>query len=233
MGTNNAYCTNAELQSWMGNDQTWTAGEQLNIDIAIDAASREIEEYCNRKFYLDSTTSSRVYAAAQYSACFIDDVGDLAGFVVKTDSNGDGAFDITWTSTEFQTEPFNAIARGRPVTTLRATAAKVFPIFEGSGVWLGVSNGRSFFAPGAVLSGIQRNNQALVQVTAKWGWPSVPPAIKQGTLIQASMLYQAKNAPTGIMGNSDMGQMRYTRGLHPTVELLIEPYRSNAGGVLV
>lgn len=220
------------MTQWLVNDQSMSVIESAQIDIVIDAASREIDEYCNRRFYLDAAATARVYTAQHWTYTFTDDIGSTASIVVATDENGDGTFERTWNATDYQLEPANAVVRGRPATGLRATGPKFFPVFENAGVWVGVQGGnRSFYAPGAILPGFSIGQQ-LVQVTAYWGWPAVPASIKNATLIQGAMLYVTKKAPAGITGSVDLGTMRLPGGLHPQAKLLVEPYRLNAGGLI-
>ncbi len=47
-----------------------------------------------------------------------------------------------------------------------------------------------------------------MQVTAKWGWPSVPDDINMACLILTADLYKRKDAPGGILGLGDLGVVR-------------------------
>jgi hypothetical protein len=229
VSTSNAYITNGQLTQWMMNDQTASTIESSQIDMAIDAASRSVEEYCERRFYLDAQTSSRVFWAQHPTACFVDDIGDVTGMVVQTDENGDGVFETTWATTDYQTEPANAIVRNRPIYSLRATRARLFPRFTNQGVWVGVTAASTFFFSEGVsaLPSARLEGQQLIQVSAKWGWPSIPEPIVQATLLQAAMIYTAKGAPAGLVNSADLGSMRYPAGLHPQARILVDPYVVN------
>ena len=61
------------------------------------------------------------------------------------------------------------------------------------------------------------------RVTASWGWPSVPAAVKQATLLQASRLYRRKDSPEGVAGSSEWGLIRVPN-LDPDVKALLAPY---------
>lgn len=64
-----------------------------------------------------------------------------------------------------------------------------------------------------------------VRVTAVWGWPAVPPAIKQATLMQAArLLKRATEAPLGIAVIGMETGVRLTSRLDPDVEQLVRPY---------
>lgn len=69
----------------------------------------------------------------------------------------------------------------------------------------------------------------VVQVTAVYGWPQVPAAIKQANLLQAVRLYRRKDSPEGIAGSAEWGLIRVPN-LDPDVRALVEPYRRPAFG---
>jgi hypothetical protein len=62
-----------------------------------------------------------------------------------------------------------------------------------------------------------------VQVPGVWGWPSVPYAIREATLVLAAELYRMKDAPLGVVGMADFGVVRVRA--HPTVARLAGPYQ--------
>lgn len=63
----------------------------------------------------------------------------------------------------------------------------------------------------------------LAQITAKWGWPSVPDEIKAATLLVAARLFRRKDSPEGIRGSNDLGFVRLSRQ-DPDYDALIGPY---------
>jgi hypothetical protein len=71
--------------------------------------------------------------------------------------------------------------------------------------------------------------QALVKVTAVFGWPAVPIAITQATIIQASRIYKRLESPLGVAGFGDLGAISVTRDLDPDVAQLVAPYRRHRG----
>jgi hypothetical protein len=229
------YCSSTETQAWIAEGKTFTATQLLQLDVAVEAASRMIDEFCNREpgaFSADTASTVRVFTPASFSQVFIDDLSTSSGITVATDSSGTGVYDLAWTSTEYQVEPVNAVAHGRPINQLRAVSAKYFPVYDYSSPWVTVGATRTFYAPGANIPVINRSGQATVQITGKWGWPSIPTPVHQATIIQSTMLYQAKDAPAGLAGTPDMGQLRYPTGLHPSAVLLVKPYIQNAGGLI-
>ncbi len=235
MTITSGYCSSTESQAWIAEGKTFTALQLLKIDVAVEAASRMIDEFCNREpgaFSADTASSARVFTPVSFAQVYIDDVSTASGLTVAVDQTGTGVYNQTWSSSDYQIEPVNAIVKGRPINQLRAVGAKFFPIFDYASPWVTVGASRTFYAPGAANPVINRVGQATVQVTATWGWPAVPMPIKQATIIQSTMLYQAQDAPAGLAGTPDMGQLRYPTGLHPSAVLLVKPYIQNAGGLI-
>lgn len=70
---------------------------------------------------------------------------------------------------------------------------------------------------------------ATVQVTARWGWPSVPDEVAQATLLLAQRLYTRKDSPTGVAGFGDYGVVRVTAS-DADVARLLDPYAKPSGG---
>lgn len=159
------------------------------LENLIESASRSIDRIANRRFYADAVASARTYRAYSDIYTFVDDISSTTGLIVQTDDDGDGTFETTLTiNTDFLVEPFTAIAKGRPITQLTVVNTAVsFPIFPGL-----FSNG---LRPG-------------VQVTAKWGWPSVPDDIEVATQILTADLYKRKDSPGGVLGLGDLGAIR-------------------------
>lgn len=66
----------------------------------------------------------------------------------------------------------------------------------------------------------------IVKVTAKFGWPEVPSAIQQATLLQASRIVARRDSPYGVAGSPDAGtELRLLARVDPDVEVAIGPYR--------
>jgi hypothetical protein len=127
---------------------------------------------------------------------------DIAGtaIVLQTSSAGDGVFDTTFEPIDYQLEPLNGKVDGLdvPFTRIRAVENYLFPV---------------------------EVDQALVKVTAVFGWASVPIAITQACIIQSSRIFKRLDSPLGVAGFGDMGAVRVSRYLDPDVEQLVAPYR--------
>jgi hypothetical protein len=166
------------------------------LEVAIESASRMIDSYTARTFS-NAGTATRNFAATDDLTCIIDDAITVIT-VQSTDEIGDTY--TTWKETDYQLEPLNSRSDGlfMPYTGIRAVNDYAFPVVD---------------------------QQALVRVTAVWGWPAIPTAIKQATIIQSSRLFKRLDSPLGVLGMGDMGQIRVSRYLDPDVEQLAMPFR--------
>lgn len=64
-----------------------------------------------------------------------------------------------------------------------------------------------------------------VAITALWGWTTVPDAIKQGTLLQASRIFSRRTSPFGVAGSPDQGsELRLLAKVDPDVAVIVGPY---------
>ena len=202
MAITNGYCTLDELKGYLdqGGQVTLGSGNDTEMEAAVTAASRMIDGHCNRRFYDDGEVSARVYAAEHPAIVKVDDFSTTTGLVVATDTTADGTFDRTWAAADYQVEPLNGVVEGIagwPYWRIRSIDTETFPVAR----------------------------QARVQVTARWGWATVPAAIKQACLIQAAYIWRRKDAITGILGATDFGSVTVRAGLDRDAELLLAPYR--------
>lgn len=182
----NGYATLTQIKAYMSiSDNT----DNDLLEDLIESASRSIDRIANRRFYLDSSASARLYRAYSNIFVFVDDIGTTSNLVVAIDEDGNGTYSKTLTlNTDYILDPLTSQSLNRPFTQLTMVSnTESWPIFPGI-----TSNG---LRPG-------------VQVTAKWGWPSVPDDINMACLILTADLYKRKDAPGGILGLGDLGVVR-------------------------
>ena len=195
MAITNGYCTLAELKAALKIDDT--SVDSL-LERSIEVASRRIDGDTSRRFYADGTATARIYAAERNNVLFVDDISSLTGLVIKTDVDADGTYETTLTvGTDLQLEPLNSLAQGEPVFILRAFASQ-FPI--------------------------STYGRALIQVTAKWGWPSVPHAIREAACLLAERQFRRMDSPLGVAGFGDLGAISVRR-TDPDVADAIDPFK--------
>lgn len=200
MTITNGYATQAELKQMLSIPNSDVIDDAM-LDLAVESASRMVDDYTRRRFWADTTTSARKYRAAHNEFVYVDDFQPSSGaytVAIATDDNDDGACETSWTvTTDYQLEPVNTSDTiSRAQNLIVAVGGRTFPT---------------------------RGNRARVQVTAKWGWPAVPAAVKYASLLIAEDLFKSKDAPFGVAGFGDVGVMR-VRANPKAVELL-EPFR--------
>jgi len=191
------YVTIAELKTYLGGMTRTTDDDSL--DGAIKAACREIDGWCRRTFTLDLSASARQFTATDGYLVAIDDAASITS--VQTDTNGDGT--ATSTITSYQTIPTNGAMDGLtgwPTTAL----AK----YSGGTAW-------------PLVTGVP-----TVHVTARWGWPNTPDAVRQATLIVAAELFKTAEAPLGITDSiGEYGALRLGKQITARAARLLHPYR--------
>ena len=186
MAITNGYATLTQIKAYMSiSDNT----DNDLLEDLVESASRSIDRIANRRFFLDATASARLYRAYSDIFVYIDDLGSTTDLIVKTDSNGNGTYSKTLTlNQDYILDPLTASSLNRPYTQLTMVSnTETWPIF-----------------PGITQNGLRPG----VQVTAKWGWPSVPDDINMACLILTADLYKRKDAPGGILGLGDLGVVR-------------------------
>jgi hypothetical protein len=198
----NAYATTAQIKAAL-RIGTADSIDDVLIDNCSGAASRLIDGFCNRKFWAVGSATTRVFQAEDSFFCSIDDISGTA-ITLQTSTNADGVFDTTWSPTDWQLEPLNGDLDGITwaYDKIRAIGDYLFPTVNAN-----------------------YGSQALVKVTANFGWPYVPEPVTQATIIQASRLFKRYDSPLGVAGFGDMGAIRVSRALDPDVAQLVEPYR--------
>jgi hypothetical protein len=172
-----------------------------DIELAVSAASRAIDEQCGRRFYPDDDADQvRKFLPQNPGYCIIDDLAEFTALVSQ---------ESTWElDHDFYLEPTNAAADGRPFTAIRTIARPfIFTLAEISQGWAGF-DGR-------------------IAVTGMWGWAATPPEITQAAkLLAIRLMRRSREAPFGVLSyGSEMaaGAVRLAR-MDPDVAALIEPY---------
>jgi sporulation protein YlmC with PRC-barrel domain len=194
MALTNAYCTLNQVKASLRIDVSDTIDDDL-LELAINAASRDIDQATERQFY--STVATRIYTPQDSYITRIDDLVSLT--TLKTSTGADSVFDVTWTATDYQLEPLNGLAGGIavPYDSIRAVGDYTFPISGG---------------------------EATVQVTGTFGFTTAPVAIQQATVLLASRIFKRNDSPGGVMGFGDIGVVRVSR-IDPDIDRLIMPYK--------
>jgi hypothetical protein len=173
-------------------------GSDDQLASALASVSREIDEYCSvppGAFRPSSTATARVFEPRDPCLVTVDPFYTDTGLVVKTDDAGDGTYTTTWAASDFQLEPLNAVAYGKPYTSVRAVNRR-FPCW-----WA----------------------RAPIQITAKWGWPVTPDPVRQACLLLAAETMKLGEAPFGVAAYDQFGPIRVRQ--NPVAMAKLGPYQ--------
>lgn len=114
------YASQELLALALSNDKTGLQTRELLLQQALRGASRGIDAYTGRRFWLDSAVSARVFSTAGKvvqvdggELLLLDDIGSTSGLIVEV-----GAGTIFNAVSDVETWPTNAIARRQAITGL-------------------------------------------------------------------------------------------------------------------
>jgi hypothetical protein len=170
-----------------------------NIALAIVAASRMVDAATGRGaggFQADTTVSTRTFSTAGRTVKNVAYqrtailVDDIATATGLIVATGNRGSGVYSAITAPQYGPDNALVQGRPIE------------------WVSI--------PYTALTGTIDS----IQVTARWGWPSIPAEVEMATRLLASRLYKRKDSPQGVITSSDWGAVRVSK-TDPDVYALI------------
>jgi hypothetical protein len=204
MALTNCYITLDDIKTELMPNNAQTFEFDTRLEVAISAASRQIDAFCGRRFWQDATVVAREFFADDTRCVRVDDISTSTGLIVKTDDDEDGTFETTLTiGTDFLLMPRNA--------------DKEYPVQPWTEL-IAVSMGTNWFP-------VAYGGRPGVQVTAKFGWPAIPDDVAKACLIQATMLYKASDAAFGAVQLSiDAPALRLGGRLNPLAAGLLERY---------
>lgn len=201
MAITNGYATLAQVKLRLGRTDS---DDDAALENVIESASRQIESLCDRRFW--SETATRYYTAEFSDLLYVDDIQSVT--TLTTDTDGDRTYEVTWSATDYDLEPYNSALTGiaQPYTAIRITPA-----------------GRYGFPVG------QRKG---VKIVGTFGWSAVPLPITEATIIQATRIYHRKDSPYGVAGVGDFGKVSLLPRVDPDVNALCLPFMRMSVGAI-
>jgi hypothetical protein len=192
------YCQVGDLAHALG---IGDVADDPEMELAVEAASRAIDQHCDRFFYQVGTEVDPAvfyFTAGVPRTVRIDDAVTIDEVAVDQDGSGTFATAVTG----FVAAPYNPQA-GWPYTSveLPGQASHLFPL-----------------------------HRRGVRVTGVFGWPSVPAQVTEAAVMQsARWLKRVKEAPFGVAGmpSFDGAGIRLMNRLDPDVELMLSALRRN------
>lgn len=200
------YITPDQLRGMIGSDTNNFADE---VATCCSAASRMVEDTCDRIFYQFDSPSTRRYIPENYYEVVTHDIATTDGLVVQVDQTYDGSYATTLTlDSDFLMDPpdgFDYANMQVPYSGLRI---------------VGVNTTHNAFFPPAT-----EFRQYTVKVTATFGWPFVPDEVTFATKKAAAWLFKSKDAPDGFIGLDGWGPRFYKD--NPMIKTLLGPFMRN------
>lgn len=199
MAITNGYLTRNELKAALAIGTADTADDTL-LDEIVNTASRLVDQYTGQFFY-SITGGTATFTPETYYT--VNTLPFTSVTTLKTDEDGDGIYEVTWSATDYQALPSNAPLFTEPFTKIEArpTGTKAFPL----------------------------NLTSSVQIVGNLGWTSCPSEVAQATTIQCTTIYEARKTPFGIAGATETGIIRMSSRMHPEAQLLLDGYRLHNG----
>lgn len=189
MSITNGYCTVIEFKSRLYNsnvDAQASNEDDSQFEGVIEAVSRAIDRIKNREFF--ATTATRYFTAESSNRCKIDDLLSLT--TLKTDEDGDGTYEVTWTATDYRLFPYNKMPYMEINT--RPSGSYVFPLDDGAVQVVG-SFGYS---------------------------SSTPAAITEACLLGCMRVWGRKDLLYGIAGSAELGTLQVIANLKKDGEFM-------------
>ena len=190
------YCETIDLiNRLVAEGATPTGSDQVVMEQVIEGVSRWIEAYCGRRFY--PTTETRYYTAMFGDELFVEDLISLTS--LQTDEGGDRTYEYTWAATDYDLLPDDA-----------ALTLELHGDLHDAGGELQL--------PGRDPEGREDRGELGLRNAG-------PGAGAEACLIQAARVFKRKDAPFGVTGIADLGELRMISELDPDVEAMLAPLR--------
>ena len=215
------YCTVDDLREQLGDLGRGALPENLLVR-AINAASRAVDNWCDRRFWADTNPTTRLiypgsgdgyelWLGMNGDGIASGDIASSTGLAIATDPDGNGSYSNVWATTDYRLWPYGANVGG-----------SVY-----GGWWKLEGSGRFRFD----VRGINgRHGYLPVQITARFGWAFVPDPVNQATVLKAAALFKRKDAPYGVAQFGDIAAVQITRADKDVTELLW-PYQRDVAMV--
>lgn len=202
MAVVNGYTTAAAVQNALGLGTAVLTPDTAEIEDAITAVSRVIDDYTGRFFY--STAGTVLMTATE--PLYAELPGDWSSITsITIDDLNSGTPSIVLNSPRDYRLKSNKDFVGWPYTGIQITSFG------------------SYTLPVGITEGLK--------IIGQRGWSQVPAAVSQAAILQTVRVHARRAVPFGVAGSPDGGIVRLLSRLDPDVELMLRPYVATPLGV--
>lgn len=175
-----------------------------DLAITLEGAWDDVQEFTRRRFY--SVTATAYYTADNACRLMTDDILSISA--LRTDADGDGVYETTWSATCYVLTPRNATIDAKPFTGLR------------------LAYNSSAYLPNGVEDGVQ-----IVGVFGHNPSSALPALVREAILWTAEQNHRVHHAPFGAVGGREYSQevAQPSVGLHPFVQRKLATFRHREG----
>lgn len=193
------YASAAALQARLDSTATYTAAETSQHDAILQAVSRMVDGHCRRMFG-QTASQARTFDGGEAGRLIVPDLVSVTS--VKTDEDGDQVYERTWSTGDYELYPYNAALEypPRPYTSINVSSA---------------TGTNDYYFP---------YGQRCIEVTGVWGWPEIPPDVREVVLLEAGRMLEQSRAPSGIVANAALGTVTIVPSMHATSRKMLAPY---------
>ena len=166
----------------------------VEIEAAVEVASNAIDFYTQRSFIVPTAATTRAFVVLDGHLAKVDDIANTTDLVIVDNASTLAAADY-----QLETSP-GRTARPDPAGLTRPFAY----VRRLSGSWY-------------------HDEEATLVITARYGWPVVPDAVKLATKMLAKDLLSARDTRFGLAQVGDFSRRISTNGM---VAALLDPLKS-------
>lgn len=197
MALTNCYVTLEDVKTRLGG--VALDGGDPQLERRITSACRAIDVHCDQFFYDSGSASARTFRPDNGYRLMVPPFSTTTGFVVKSDTGDDGTYATTWASTDYELDYFGDDSTNAYDTVL-AVGSYVFPTYN--------------------------RRVRSVQVTAQWGWASVPQNVIEAAEILSADLWKRKDLSAGGISTAtvEFGGIRISGDVLRSVSGLLQTF---------
>jgi hypothetical protein len=196
-GLLNAYCALLDVRNVDVVNMTGTTHDDL-LSKVISGVSRKIDRFVGFRFY--NVSETRYFTANDHYCLETGNIASSSGITIEVDHDGDGTYEITFNSTDFNLTGYNDVLDGFPYSGIETTPLGLY-----------------------TFSKLRKGNK----ITAPFGWAAVPDQVEIACILQSNRIWSRFKTPLGQAGASAVGAINLSiPDLDPDVKDMLMDFRN-------